>query len=143
MFRSVASLARSAGRSAGSPPKASAKGPRRGVGMHDDGRDAANHTLRLVKNSELPQEGGAVIIRPLSSQPVRFVKGEDPTKRQFGLTARRGKASPRTKVHSPNDDYQHDGVECHVAPLDVKPEPWERLQRAGVECGDVALRDAH
>jgi hypothetical protein len=41
--------------------------------MHHNGGEAADHTLRFLKNPELPQERGAIIVGPLCSQPVLFV----------------------------------------------------------------------
>jgi len=35
-------------------------------GVHDDSGDAAHRAVRFMKDTELPEEGGAVIIRPLA-----------------------------------------------------------------------------
>jgi hypothetical protein len=64
--------------------------------MHRNGGEAANYSLWFVKNPELSQEGGAIVVRPLSSQPVPFVKGEYPAKGQLDLAPGWGQASPRT-----------------------------------------------
>jgi hypothetical protein len=79
-----------------SPPKPSRKRAYHGVGMHRNGSNATKHSLRFVKNPELPQKGGAIIIRSLSSQPVLLVKGEYPAKWQLDLAPSWGQASPQT-----------------------------------------------
>jgi hypothetical protein len=103
-----------------SPPNPSRKGAYHGVGMHRNGSDATTHSLRFVKNPELPQKGGAIIIRPLSRQPVLLVKGEYPAKWQLDLAPSAARSPSLLEPHQ----CGHELTGCALPSTDTRaPSP--------------------
>ena len=76
--------------------------------MHHKDIDATPETVRLMKDAELPEYRGAVIVDLLACQPVVLVEGVDPAERELNVTAGRWKAAPRAQVPSADNDFQND-----------------------------------
>jgi len=83
--------------------------------MHHDSFDAADHAVRLVENAELMQHCGAVVINPLSRQPILGVEGENATKRKLHAAAGRRQPTPRAQMMSADYNFQEYGIPGDVA----------------------------
>ena len=102
-----------------SPPNHSPQDLRHRHRMHHDGIDPAPKAVRLMKDAELAEHGGAVIVDLLARKPVVVVERVNAAKRKLDVTAGRRQASPGAQVAPADDDFEHDRCFAGVAPLHV------------------------
>jgi hypothetical protein len=74
---------------------------------------------RLVENPELPVDRRAVVVDPLSSEPISVIECVDRTERVLDAPSRAGEAAPRADMGASDPDFQDDRLLAHVSPLDV------------------------
>src|SRR6476469_6522125 len=97
--------------------------------MHHDRIDTTPETVRLMKDAELPEYRGAVIVDFLACKPVLFIEGIDAAERELNQTAGRWKAAPRAQMVSANSGFQNDCGFTDVSPLHVDLQVRHRAQQ--------------
>jgi hypothetical protein len=109
--------------------------------MHRDGTDATPEAVRLTKDAELAEHGGAVIVDLLAREPVVFVERVNAAERKLDMKAGRRQAAPETPVVPANDDLEHDRCFAGVAPLHVDLQVGQGAQQVGIERTDAVAAD--
>jgi len=74
--------------------------------VHQRGLRAAYETIGLVKNAELPQHRGAVVVNPLACEPILRIELEDAAQRKCERAPRRREATPGAEMMSANDGFE-------------------------------------
>ncbi len=98
--------------------------------------DLPHNTSGLVEYAELPQDGPAIVVYPLTGQTIVGVKCVHAAKRELESSPRRRKATPGAEVCAANHYLNDNGVLCHVPALDRDLEVRQRLHQLLVKQTD-------
>src|ERR1035437_1856688 len=91
--------------------------------------DLAQHTLRLVEDTELSQHCRPVVIDLFSSQTIFGVERVHPAKRDLDSSSGRRKPAPLSEMRAANYDLDQNGVVCDMPALHVDFQVRQRLHK--------------
>ena len=77
----------------------------------------SQNTLRLVEDAELSQHGSPVVIDSFPCQTIIGIERVHTTERELDSSPRCRKTTPPSKVRTPNDDFDENGIIGDVLPL--------------------------
>jgi hypothetical protein len=75
-----------------------------------DGSNLPQQSFWLMKHTELPKDGGPVVVDSLAGEPVFIVEREHGAQGKFNLATCRGEPAPCAQVPPSNNHLQNDRI---------------------------------
>ena len=104
-----------------------------GQRMGEEDTDASNGSLRLMENSQLPQNHSSVVIDSLSCQAVIGTEGVHTTKRDLHRPSRCRETTPWAQLRTTYDHFENNGLSGYVSAHDLNTQVRQRPHKLPIE----------